>query len=94
MYRYTNFLPKGWSIQSKALGALLLFQATNFKEAPFESFYEEPCLKYFIDVLTKSLLATNAILLITRLNHFIPDSMKSDYRVIAENIINDNAYEL
>jgi hypothetical protein len=66
----------------------------NFKEPPFESFWDEPCMKYFIDIVQKSLLAFCALFLITRINHFIPDFMKDEYELIAEMMIDRNADEL
>ena len=55
----------------------------NFKYPPFENLYEDPCMKYFIDVMLKSIMTIAGVLLFTRINHFIPNFVRNEYELIA-----------
>ena len=83
------------SSQSKVLGSLLLCQALVLHQrTDYGAIVYDFDVKTLVEVIIMGVLGVLALLHLSRVNHFVPDSWKGQSQVIAERVLNRNSAEL
>mmetsp|Transcript_3020 Transcript_3020/g.5098 ORF Transcript_3020/g.5098 Transcript_3020/m.5098 type:complete len:324 (+) Transcript_3020:23-994(+) len=89
----TRFKFKG--SQVKLLGTLIITQGLLIHQrTSYADLYYSFSVKTLIDALMVASLVLLATLHLVRLNHFIPESLKGEYQLIAKKIMDRNVEEL
>ena len=80
-------------MQTKLFGTLMLTQSiVMHQRTDYALIFSD--LKSLFDALISFCLFINAMLHLTRLNHFMPESWKGDYQLIAQKVLENNAKDL